>query len=411
MSRICCHYPDSAPDIVFTQDPFFRENVAGATVGTLSIAAPAPGQNYIFSISDESFQLVGNALTLNEGLRLDFERTPLVNVPITATASSGSMITEIISATVGDVPETRFAAFGDYGSRSGAGSVAELVDALDVDFIITTGDNMYGSDPIDLQIGGKYSDYIGNYDGAYGSGGATNRFFPSLGNHEYDGEGGGVPAYLDYFTLPGNERYYDFVVGPVHFFALNSNPEEPDGRASTSDQAQWLQTELEASVSPYNIVFFHHPPYNSGSGHGSTTVMQWPFEEWGATAVLSGHEHVYERLLRDDDGDGSTFPYFITGLGGATPYSFDNPVEGSEVRYNDDFGTMLIQASDEFITFEFWSVTGGGTGTLIDSFIIDLPAGASRMAAIEPMRATDQIDEGLLDPFITFSFAHPDYLV
>ena len=25
------------------------------------------------------------------------------------------------------------------------------------------------------------------------------------------------PPYLDYFTLPGNERYYDFTWGPVHF--------------------------------------------------------------------------------------------------------------------------------------------------------------------------------------------------
>ena len=30
-------------------------------------------------------------------------------------------------------------------------------------------------------------------------------------------------------TLPGNERYYDFVQGPVHFFVIDSDQNEPDG--------------------------------------------------------------------------------------------------------------------------------------------------------------------------------------
>ena len=404
--------PGGELDIVFAEDPSFRENVAGAIIGTLGIAAPVLGQNYVFSISDERFQLVGNVLKLDDGLRLDFERTPSISVQVTATGSTGATVTETITATLGDVAETRFAAFGDYGNRDGADSVAKLVDALNPDFIITTGDNVYGSTLIDAQIGNKYSEYIGNYDGAYGPGSATNRFFPSLGNHEYNGEGGGVDDYLDYFTLPGNERYYDFVMGPVHFFALNSNPEEPDGRSSTSDQADWLKDELAASSSLYNIVFFHHPPFNSGNDHGSTEEMQWPFEEWGATAVLSGHEHVYERLLRDDDGDGNLLPYFITGLGGASRYAFGSPVEGSQVRYNDDYGTMLIQASDESITFEFWSVEGGGTGTLIDSFTIDVPAAApsALAAAVEPIATADLMNP-VVDPLATFYVGQSDYWI
>ena len=41
--------------------------------------------------------------------------------------------------------------------------------------------------------------------GAYGLGSVENRFFASLGNHDYS-DGAGVTAYLDYFDLPGNER-------------------------------------------------------------------------------------------------------------------------------------------------------------------------------------------------------------
>jgi hypothetical protein len=385
-------------DIVLTMDPSFRENVAGAVVGTLSVANSSPGESYVFSETDSRFQVVGNQLKLSGGVRLDFERTPTVPITVTATDSGGQPITDTVTAFVADVPETRFAAFGDYGNRAGTPLVAQLVKALDVDFIITTGDNVYGDEPIDGQIGRYYSDYIGNYTGAYGPGSPTHRFFPALGNHDYSDEAGGTnaSAYLSYFTLPGNERYYDFVQGPVHFFVLNSNREERDGITSSSVQAQWLQDGLANSASPYNIVYFHHSPFSSGANHGSTTVMQWPFEQWGATAVLSGHDHIYERIHRDADGDNSVLPYFVTGLGGNSRYSFESPVAGSVARYNDNWGTMLIQASDESITFEFVSVTGGGMGTVIDSYTIELAslaASAEQSRTSTPLRWEDLFDD------------------
>jgi hypothetical protein len=47
---------------------------------------------------------------------------------------------------------------------------------------------------------------------------------------------------------------------------------------------------------------------------------------------------------------------------------------------------MLIQASDESITFEFVTVSGGGQGTVIDSYTIDLPAGLQQTAySSEPL--------------------------
>lgn len=40
--------------------------------------------------------------------------------------------------------------------------------------------------------------------------------------------------------------------------------------------------------------------------------MQWPFEAWGAHAVLSGHDHSYERLHAPNANGG--FPFFVNGL-------------------------------------------------------------------------------------------------
>ena len=44
-------------------------------------------------------------------------------------------------------------------------SVAALVNSKSPDFIVTVGDNSYGSNDIDVNIGQFYSDYIGNYIG------------------------------------------------------------------------------------------------------------------------------------------------------------------------------------------------------------------------------------------------------
>ncbi|PJJ48134.1 metallophosphoesterase family protein [Hymenobacter chitinivorans] len=259
----------------------------------------------------------------------------------------------------------RFAAIGDYGSASSAEKdVARLVHSWRPDFIITLGDNNYDygeAGTIDVNIGQYYHDYIGNYKGKYGAGAPENRFFPSLGNHDtYTAEG---RPYLDYFTLPGQERYYDFVRGNVHFFVLNSNASEPDGILSTSRQAQWLQQGLAASTAPWKVVYLHHPPFSSGE-HGSSLDLQWPFCVWGASVVLAGHDHLYERIMVNG------LAYFVNGLGGKSIYSLQKPVPGSQVRYNDDYGAMLCTATSDSLVLRF--VTRAGQ--VIDTYSLQQPA-------------------------------------
>jgi|GEM_PF-490610 len=245
---------------------------------------------------------------------------------------------------------TVFAVIGDYGlAGQNAADVASLVKSWNPNFIVTVGDNNYEkglAETIDQNIGQYYHDYIFRYNGSYGSGSTSNRFFPALGNHDWGNNG--IKPYLDYFTLPGNERYYDFVGGSIHFFILDSDPNEPDETSATSKQAKWLKNGLAASTSVFNIVVLHHAPYSSGS-HGSTSYMQWPFKAWGAHAVLSGHDHLYERLLIDD------LPYFVNGVGGDSLYSLGAIVPGSQVRFNQEYGAMRVEASNTSVKFQFFT--------------------------------------------------------
>ena len=96
----------------------------------------------------------------------------------------------------------------------------------------------------------------------------------------------------------------------MHFFGLDSDENEPDGVTVDSPQAAWLQQAMTASTARWQIVAMHHPPYSSGGIYLDDPDLQWPFKEWGADAVLTGHNHIYERLVIDG------LNYTVNGLGG-----------------------------------------------------------------------------------------------
>jgi hypothetical protein len=258
-------------------------------------------------------------------------------------------------------PVLRFAVIGDFGlDGQPEADVAALVAGWQPDFVITVGDNNYpngAAETIDANIGQYFHSFIFPYSGDYGPGAEQNRFFPTLGNHDWNTSS--AQPYLDYFALPGNERYYDFTRGPVHFFALDSDSREPDGVGRSSVQAGWLQQKLEDSQAVWKIVYGHHPPYSSGL-HGPVDWMNWPFQEWGATAYLAGHDHTYERL------NVGGFPYFVNGLGGGPIYSFVNILDSSQVRFNGDYGAMRVEATSAQITFEFIT----RNGDVVDQFVL-----------------------------------------
>lgn len=283
-----------------------------------------------------------------------FHAGPTTTVTPTPTPTPTQTPTPSLTPTPNGLPLFRFAIIGDYGlARDSEAEVSKLVHSWNPDFILTTGDNNYyqgEATTIDQNIGQYYHDFIFPYLGNYGAGAKTNRFFPAPGNHDWYSSSGLQP-YLNYLTLPGNERYYDFVWGggAVHFFIVDSDPNEPDGITATSIQAQWLQAQLSLSTAQWNVVLMHHAPYSSSNVHGSHPTLQWPYGEWGANVVLAGHDHTYERL----DVNGVT--YFVNGLGGSPSiYGFAaTPLPESRFRYNDDWGAQLVEVYSNQMVFTF----------------------------------------------------------
>ena len=305
-----------------------------AQILTIFVMSPWPaGSFWLEGIPDQADNRVSSVFAMSEN---SLETVPLKMTNRTPVKMQSGQDT------------VRFAVIGDYGSAGEPeAAVAGLVKNWVPDLILTVGDNNYpsgSSATIDANIGQYYSDYIYPYSGSYGPGSAVNNFFPALGNHDW--LTANAQPYIDYFDLPGNEYYYDFVRGPVHFFVLDSDPNEPDGISSNSVQARWLENALAESTSAWKIVFLHHAPFSSGP-HGSNPTLQWPYEDWGADAVLAGHDHTYERIIRNG------FPYFVNGLGGHSIYTFGTPVPGSQVRYNGEYGAVLVTADASRIDFQF----------------------------------------------------------
>ncbi len=269
-----------------------------------------------------------------------------------------------------------FATIGDFGDFASTGRIASTINGWNPAYVVTVGDNGYNPDAtsngaggfiwpgslIDRSIGQWFSSYIGNYQGAFGGGpdpARASRFFPALGNHDWDGSPAGAVwsklPYRSYFTLPGNERYYTVRAGAVQFFVIDSEPRSPgngtqyelDGVSATSPQALWLRDHLADSTATFKIVVFHHPPYTS-SPRGSNQILRWPFAEWGANLVLNGHEHNYERLT----GPGGV-PYVITGNGGNTltnTFPSDPSPAVSQLRIGDRFGALRLDVTPNQLT-------------------------------------------------------------
>jgi len=278
-------------------------------------------------------------------------------------------------------PRFTFITLGD--SRPDGASSPPSQGALDVaaeigqhsfDLALHTGDivNSGGICPGDDS---SWNQYIRAYFDLYRENMGDIPFYPSVGNHELNGGSCGYQGYTDVYYLPGNglsgdeEEYYSFDWGNTHFVALDTNQDYSAG----STQYNWLVNDLQASTQPWKFVFFHHPPYSSGS-HGSTSEVQTHlvpiFETYGVDVVFSGHDHHYERtcpLLNDactTPQDGGVV-YYVTGGGGAPLY----PVSGDWfTAYSDSLNHFLnVEVNDCRLRLDAIDTNGH----IFDSYEID----------------------------------------
>ena len=248
-------------------------------------------------------------------------------------------------------PTTVLLAAGDIGlcGSLGAAQTGQMLSEL-AGTILAVGDLAYPH--------GSAADFTSCYDPVWGP--HKGRTMPAPGNHEY--ETAGAQAYFDYFGSaagPAGLGYYSFKAGDWLVLSLNSNV--PFG--STTAQAQWIRSELEASTAPCTLAYFHHPLYSSGpNGDNARLAGLWQLlYDRGVDVIVSAHEHLYERYApMAPDGqrnDLRGIRQFVVGTGGAALYSIERLHPSSEAQ-RISHGLLKLTLSAQGYQWEFLQVNG-----------------------------------------------------
>jgi hypothetical protein len=212
--------------------------------------------------------------------------------------------------------------------------------------VVMMGDNIYGSD--------RPQDFVKKFEAPYKALlDAGVKFYATLGNHDSREQ-----RYYKNFNMDG-KLYYSFK-GPkedVRFFALESTYMDPD-------EVKWIDSELSKSSEKWKIVFFHHPLYSSGKTHGSQVklreVLEPIFTKYKVSLVLSGHDHIYERIAPQQSG----IQYFVEGSSGQLRDGDIRKGTGLTAFGEDHQQTfMLMEVAGDTLTFN----TIGLKGNVIDS--------------------------------------------
>jgi len=244
----------------------------------------------------------------------------------------------------------RFAAIGDNGTGTKeqydvAARMEQFHQRFPFEFVVMLGDNIYGGQTAaDFKL--KFEDpYKPLLDGGV-------KFYASLGNHDNPNE-----RFYKPFNM-GGKRYYSFKNANAAFFALDSNYMDPE-------QVSWLQQQLSGSSSDWKICFFHHPLHSDGQFHGSDVDLRERIEpileKNGVNVVLSGHDHVYERIATQHG-----ISYFVIGNSGQL--RFHNLRRSSQMMkgYDEDCGFALFEIAGDELYFQIIS----RKGETVDSGVI-----------------------------------------
>lgn len=236
---------------------------------------------------------------------------------------------------------------------------------LDFDFVLMLGDNIYG--------GKHQEDFKQKFELPYKPLlDAGVKFYASIGNHDNPNERLYKP-----FNMNG-ARYYSFRKGNATFFALDSNYMD-------LAQLDWLERELQSTTTPWKVCYFHHPLYSDGRFHGPDldlrSVLVPLFEKYGVNVVLSGHEHVYERI-KPQHG----IYYFVLGNSGELRYHNLRRSADMLAGFDTDRDFLVVEIAGD----KFYFQTVSRTGQVVDSGVLQRqakPASTKGTAVRPPVEA------------------------
>jgi hypothetical protein len=173
---------------------------------------------------------------------------------------------------------------------------------------------------------------------------------PTPGNHEFP-PGTGYDQYWGSLAPQNGGHRYAFDAGGWHLISLNS--EEPIGEGSA--QLTWLRNDLAAHPGTCTIAFEHKPRFTQGLFKGqyeTTLAPMWASLSGHAVALLSGHDHNYQRFVPVDG-----LVQFVVGTGGHGFHTV-TPSTSLAAYLDNAYGALHLVLTPGHADYEFVTVSG-----------------------------------------------------
>ncbi|CAN6295834.1 unnamed protein product [Urochloa humidicola] len=261
---------------------------------------------------------------------------------------------------------------GAYNQSRVAEQMGKVGEKLDIDFIVSTGDNFYGTGltGVDDQA------FEQSFTDIYTAKSLQKPWYLVLGNHDYKGDAlaqlspvlrkidsrficmrsfivnaeiadfffiDTTPFQLKYWTHP-KQNHYDWTgVGPREKYIANLLKD--------------LDEAMKKSTAKWKIAIGHHT-MRSVSHHGDTEellqLLLPILKVNGIDFYINGHDHCLEHISSRD----SPIQYFTSGGGSKAWRGFFKPNEDSLKFFYDGQGFMSLQLHQDQADFIFYDVDG-----------------------------------------------------
>jgi predicted phosphodiesterase len=258
----------------------------------------------------------------------------------------------------------RFAVIGDSGrgdepQHDVARQMVAWRGKFPFEFVLMLGDNIYDRH--------TPKDYVEKFEEPYAALLAAGvEFYAAIGNHDDSGQVNYSKFNMGgrrYYTFRKSERRIAGLAGAgVRFFVLDSRSLDPQ-------QLEWLRDQLAESGTNWKIAYFHHPLYTSGRYRSTARALRIVLEPilvaGDVDVVLSGHEHVYERILPQHG-----ISYFVSGAAGSLRKGDVSPSAITARAFDTDYHFLMMEIAGDELYFQAIS----RTGATVDAGVINRQA-------------------------------------
>jgi PKD repeat protein len=197
----------------------------------------------------------------------------------------------------------------------------------------------------DVYETGTAQEFAQNYHTSFGR--FKDKSSPTPGNHEWGNRATGYDPYWGSLAPQTNGgHYYSFDLGDWHFVSLNSE----EAIDVNSAQIAWLKQDLARYKGTCTIAYMHRPRHTATSGISERTTFQpaWDALKGHAVALLSGHDHNYERFHPIDG-----LVQFIVGTGGRFRYDVNEADTRLAASNDANFGALRLRLERGRAAYEF----------------------------------------------------------